>query len=170
MIFIGLGANLPSEKFGPPAAACAAALDILAERQVTVHRRSRWYRSAPVPPSDQPWFVNGVAQVATALDAAELLALLHRIEAEFGRVRGARDGPRVLDLDLLDFGGRLSDRADGPILPHPRMDERAFVLFPLRELAPAWRHPRSGLAIETLISALSPDQACIPFETLPEST
>lgn len=170
MIFIGLGANLSSDAFGPPANACQAALDALAGRGVAVRGRSRWYRSRPVPPSDQPWYVNGVALVETAMGPAELLALLHRIEADFGRVRGARNDARIIDLDLLDYGGRLSDRADGPILPHPRLHQRAFVLIPLQELAPAWRHPRSGRAIGALIAALSPDQACIPCETLSETS
>lgn len=170
MIFIGLGANLSSEAFGVPANACQAALDALAGRGVAVLDRSRWYRSRPVPPSDQPWYVNGVALVETAMGPVELLAVLHRIEADFGRVRGARNDARIIDLDLLDYGGRLSDRAAGPILPHPRLHRRAFVLFPLRELAPAWRHPRSGAAIGALIAALSPDQACIPCETLSETS
>ena len=169
MIFIGLGANLSSEAFGSPATTCRAALDSLAGQGVAVRGRSRWYRSRPVPPSDQPWYVNGVARVETDLDPAQLLALMHRIETDFGRVRGARNDARIIDLDLLDYGGRLSDAAQGPILPHPRLHRRAFVLFPLRELAPAWRHPRSGAAIGELISALSPDQDCVACETLTET-
>lgn len=170
MIFIGLGANLPSEAYGPPEATCEAALDLLGVNGVRVLRRSRWYLSRPVPPSGQPWFVNGVADVETALEPVELLALMHRIEAETGRVRGDIDGPRVLDLDLLDYAGRLSPDAGGgtaPTLPHPRLHQRAFVLYPLQELVPDWRHPETGTGIKALISALSPDQICHLLETTP---
>lgn len=169
MIFIGLGANLTSAAHGPPAATCDAALGALAGQGVAVRRRSRWYRSAPVPPSDQPWYVNGVAEVETGLDPLELLALMHGIETAFGRVRDAVDGPRVIDLDLLDYSGRLSAGPGAPVLPHPRLHQRAFVLYPLQELAPGWRHPRSGASIGALIAALPADQQCMPVEAAPET-
>lgn len=170
MIFIGLGANLPSTAFGPPAATCEAALGRLAECGAAPRRRSRWYRSRPEPDHGEPWFVNGVAEVETALAPLELLAVLHRIEAEIGRVRGAPNAPRCIDLDLLDYGGRLSGPADTLILPHPRMHLRAFVLYPLAELAPDWRHPRSGASIGALVGALSPDQDCKPCRAAPAPT
>jgi len=155
MILLGLGANLPSA-IGPPAATLAAALDALAAEGVIIRRRSSWYRSAPVPAGDQPWYVNGVVTVATPLDAPSLLALLHRIEERFGRVRRERNEARVVDLDILDYHGAI--RAEDPVLPHPRMHERSFVLLPLRELAPDWRHPVSGAALPALLAALPPDQ------------
>ena len=130
---------------------------------VHVRRRSRWYRSAPVPPSGQPDYVNGVAIVETALDPASLLALLHRIEARFGRVRGARNEARALDLDLLAYDDRVNDGADGPILPHPRLHQRAFVLRPLAELAPLWRHPRLGRTASSLAKDLLPDADAHPL-------
>ena len=77
--------------------------------------------------------------------------------ARFGRVRRERDEPRVVDLDILDYDGEV--RAGRPVLPHPRMHERSFVLMPLREVAPDWRHPVSGAALPVLIAALPPDQA-----------
>ncbi len=168
MILIGLGANLASEIHGPPAAAVEAALAALDSAGVAVVRRARWYRSRPVPPSGQPWFVNGVAEVKTDLEPAELLALMHRIEADMGRVRDAVDGARVIDLDLLDYHGLVSDGGgeNVPVLPHPRLHQRAFVLYPLLELAPEWRHPGSGTGLLALISALSPDQICEPCETV----
>ena len=107
-IFIGLGSNLPSRKYGDPAHTCQAALDALAAAGVEVVKVSRWYRSAPVPVSDQPWFVNGVAMVNTGLAPAALLALLHRIEQDFGRERRARDEARVIDLDILAYGDQVS--------------------------------------------------------------
>ena len=81
------------------------------------------------------------------------LAALHRIEARFGRARGIRNEARVLDLDLLDFDGQ-SNQNPSLMLPHPRMHQRAFVLFPLRELCPNWCHPVSGNSIDNLIAQL----------------
>ncbi|HWG81142.1 MAG TPA: 2-amino-4-hydroxy-6-hydroxymethyldihydropteridine diphosphokinase [Stellaceae bacterium] len=158
MILLGLGANLPSASHGKPQATLAAALAALAAEGVAVERRSPWYRSAPVPAAEnQPWYVNGVAEVKTALAPEALLALLHRVEQRFGRVRRQRNEPRVLDLDLLDYDG-LVQPGDGAVLPHPRLHERAFVLLPLRDVAPGWRHPSLGRGVDELIAALPPGQ------------
>ncbi|MGH7054810.1 MAG: 2-amino-4-hydroxy-6-hydroxymethyldihydropteridine diphosphokinase [Stellaceae bacterium] len=153
MILIGVGSNLASPRFGPPRKIVAAALDALAGEGVRICARSHWYESAPVPPADQPWFVNGVAALATTLGAPALLALMQRLEARFGRVRGARNAARVLDLDLLDHDGEM---VETPFLtlPHPRLGERRFVLVPLAEIAPSWRHPRSGLSARELLARL----------------
>ncbi len=161
LVLIGLGANLPST-LGPPRKTCAAALDVLGEFHVNVRRRSRWYESAAVPPSDQPWFVNGVAAVETTLDPAALLATLLEVEGRFGRERDDRWAARTLDLDLLDYRGQLRDGPLPPTLPHPRLEQRAFVLLPLAEVAPHWRHPRSGRTIDALIAALGPGQTARP--------
>ena len=161
-VLIGLGANLPSSR-GAPLATCEAALEALGEAGVKVVRRSRWYRSAPLPPSPQPWFVNGVAAVETALDPVALLALLREIERRFGRVRVQLGEARKLDLDLLDYGGQVRPGEPPPELPHPRMHGRAFVLLPLAEVAPDWRHPRLGGSVAALIDALPPAQAAEPL-------
>ncbi|HZB89959.1 MAG TPA: 2-amino-4-hydroxy-6-hydroxymethyldihydropteridine diphosphokinase [Stellaceae bacterium] len=153
MILIGLGANLPSA-WGPPEKTLEAALAALGDAGIGVERRSRWYRSAPWPPGEQPWYVNAVASLATGLDPGALLAELHRLEARFGRTRRHRNEPRVLDLDLLDYDGRVQEEA--PVLPHPRLHERAFVLLPLAEIAPDWRHPLSGAGVWELVARLPP--------------
>lgn len=158
MILLGLGANVPSATHGTPQNTLVAALSDLVAEGVRIERRSPWYRSAPLPASDQPWFVNGVATVATHLRPAELLALLHRVEQHFGRVRRARDEPRTIDLDLLDYEGMVSSDREGVILPHPRLHERAFVLLPLRDIAPDWRHPILGATAGDLFAALPPGQ------------
>ena len=163
MILIGLGANLPSLRHGPPRAALEAALLALADAGVRVIARSRWYESAPVPPSDQPWFVNGVVRVETASDPTKLLDLLLAIERGLGRERRTANAPRVMDLDLLAYGEVISDGAEGPVLPHPRLHERAFVLLPLREIAPDWRHPALGRGVGELIEALGGDQEIRPL-------
>lgn len=163
MILIGLGANEPSP-VGPPQATLEAALAMLAAGSVAVVAQSRWYRSAPVPSSDQPWFVNGVAAVTTRLDPTGLLALLHQIEAHFGRRRRQRNEARPIDLDLLAYDDLVWGDGRMPRLPHPRLHQRAFVLLPLRDVAPDWRHPELGQSVSTLIAALPPDQWAEPIE------
>lgn len=157
---IGLGANLPHERFGGPRQTLEAALTELGRRGVRTVRLSPWYRTAPIPASDQPWFVNAVAEVASELSADALLAELHAVEAAFGRARTVPNAARPIDLDLLDFNGEIA--AGGPgraTLPHPRLADRAFVLLPLADLWPDWRHPVSGLSVRTLIAALPAGQA-----------
>jgi 2-amino-4-hydroxy-6-hydroxymethyldihydropteridine diphosphokinase len=158
---------MPSVAYGPPERSLAAALERLDALGVRTLRRSRWYRSAPVPMSTQPWFVNGVAAVATALDPADLLAALHQVEAELGRVRGGRWEARTIDLDLLAYDALVvnsTSSSNGLQLPHPRLHERAFVLLPLAEIARDWRHPISGRSITELIAALMPGQVVEPLE------
>lgn len=161
-VFIGIGGNLASPRLGPPRAVVTAAVTALPAAGVHILRRSRWYWSAPVPPSDQPDFVNGVMEVECPLRPAALLKALHAVEAAFGRERSARDAARILDLDLLDYRGQVSDGNDGPILPHPRMHLRAFVLRPLAELAPDWRHPVFLRSAADLLAALPPGQRAEP--------
>ena len=163
MILVALGANLPSPEHGSPRQTLSAALDALAAEGVTIVRRSRWYETAPVPVSDQPWYVNAVAAVETSVAPAELLALLHGVEERFGRVRGERNAPRIVDLDLLAYDDIVGDGTDGLVLPHPRLHERAFVLLPLRDVAPHWRHPRLGRTVDEMIAALPPDQVARPL-------
>jgi 2-amino-4-hydroxy-6-hydroxymethyldihydropteridine diphosphokinase len=151
MIIVALGANLPS-KFGPSHVTLDAAIGSLAQEGGDIVARSRTYRSAPVPRSDQPDYFNAVVAIRTTLDPSALLGLLNRIEARFGRERREPNAARTLDLDLIAYDDIVRDTA--PILPHPRMHERAFVLLPLAEIAPIWRHPRLGLSIDALIEAL----------------
>ena len=163
VILIGLGANLPSPRYGPPAETLRAALSALEEAGITITARSRFYESAPVPVSDQPWFVNCVVAVRTALRPHPLLHCLLSIERGFGRIRGTANAARVLDLDLLAYDDVVFDGENGLRLPHPRMHERAFVLLPLAEIAPGWRHPESGSPLSRLIEALAGNQTARPL-------
>ena len=156
-LFIGLGANLTPDGYASPREGCTAALSALAEEGVHLSALSNWYESAPVPISNQPWYLNAVAEATTELNAASALAALHHIEWRFGRVRTERNAARVLDLDLLDFAGVVIDGNDLE-LPHPRLHERAFVLLPLGELCPDWVHPVNGIAIQDLIAMIPSDQ------------
>ena len=145
---IALGANL-----GDCRATLEGALAALeASPGVRLLARSHWYRSAPVGPP-QPDYLNGCALLAVALEPEALLERLLATERRFGRVRGERWGPRSLDLDLLLMGDR---RLSTPrlTLPHPRLRERAFVLVPLAEIAPAWIDPISGRSVAALAAAL----------------
>lgn len=162
MIIVGLGANLPHPEFGAPAKTLDAALQQLQQRGISVARRSSWYISPPWPASlsGQPWYVNGAAVLKTDMNADRLLHTLHEVEWSFGRVRTERWAPRRIDLDLIAY----NDVQTAPCgihgtaaLPHPRMSQRAFVLLPLQEIAPDWRHPASGTTIGDLVAATGHD-------------
>jgi 2-amino-4-hydroxy-6-hydroxymethyldihydropteridine diphosphokinase len=157
VILIGIGSNLAAPQFGSPQETARAAVAQLPAVGVAVVRCSRWYLSQPVPPSDQHWYVNGVAAVETGLDPAALLAALLALEARFGRRRGVPNAARTLDLDLLDYDGRQSE-TERLVLPHPRLHERRFVLAPLAEIAPHWRHPRLAMTATELLHRLPPGQ------------
>ena len=160
MILIGMGANLPGPRGAPPATLAAAARALTSHgSNVTV--ASQLWRSAPVPVSDQPWYYNTVIRVVTTLKPAKLMAALKAAEEQFGRVRGAVNAARVLDLDLLAYDD-LEIAEAGLTVPHPRLTERAFVLFPLQEVAPNWWHPQSGETVQEMIARLSPGQEIEP--------
>ncbi|HVZ00139.1 MAG TPA: 2-amino-4-hydroxy-6-hydroxymethyldihydropteridine diphosphokinase [Dongiaceae bacterium] len=157
-IFIGLGANLPSPSHGSPRNTVVAAVAALEAAGLVIRARSPLYESEPVPVSDQPWYVNAVVEADSALASTALLELLHSVENAFGRVRSVPNAPRILDLDLLDCRGEVRPGPGAPVLPHPRLEHRAFVLLPLVDIAPHWRHPVSGLPVADLIAALPPGQ------------
>ncbi|WP_293171225.1 2-amino-4-hydroxy-6-hydroxymethyldihydropteridine diphosphokinase [Oceanithermus sp.] len=119
-------------------------------------RLSPVYETEPVGPAEQGPYLNAVLEGESALEPRTLLAALLAIERELGRVRDRRWGPRTLDLDLLDYGGRVL-RQPGLELPHPRLHERAFVLVPLADLQPGWRHPVLGRTARELLADLSKD-------------
>ena len=149
MIYVALGANMPSAA-GPPTATLRRALAAMPKQGIEVLTVSAFYRSPAWPDPTDPPFVNAVAAVKTRLLPGELLKALLAIEKLFGRVRKRPNEPRTLDLDLIDFGGLVSD-AEQLMLPHPRMHERAFVLRPLADIAPTWRHPDTGEAVLALL-------------------
>jgi 2-amino-4-hydroxy-6-hydroxymethyldihydropteridine diphosphokinase len=159
MILIGLGANLPSF-VGAPDATLRAALAELASRGIGIVQVSPFYRSPAWPDLRDPAYANAVANIATELEPQELMARLHETETAFGRMRSARNAPRTLDLDLLDYQGLINDGP--PTLPHPRAVSRNFVLIPLRDVAPRWKHPVTGEGIDALIAALSAEERSLP--------
>ena len=164
-IIVGIGANLTSPIHGTPIDTCRWAIRrIVALPKIRVAAASSFYLTAPVPASDQPDFVNAAVRLTGLAEPEAFLQVLHAIEAEAGRVRGAVNAARVLDLDLLAVDNLIS-RGPGLILPHPRLAERAFVLYPLCDIAPDWRHPLLGLTALELRERLPPQH----IECLPES-
>ena len=157
-VFVAIGANLPGPA-GDALATCQwAAARLSGLCGLRLAGLSRWYRTRPVPASDQPDYVNGVAQLMGAVDPASLLRALQALEADGGRMRTVANAARSLDLDIAAMGG-LVRAAPHPVLPHPRMHERRFVLVPLHDLAPGWRHPVLGRTVAALVAGLPPDPA-----------
>ena len=147
-VAIALGSNL-----GDSLTTLESALTTLAQVSgIAVTARSHWYQTKAVGPP-QPDYLNGCALLQVTLSPHDLLAALLQTEAEFGRVRLERNGPRTLDLDLLLFDDVVLN-APNLTIPHPRMAERAFVLVPLVEIAPDWIEPLSGKAIVDLVQTV----------------
>jgi 2-amino-4-hydroxy-6-hydroxymethyldihydropteridine diphosphokinase len=150
-ILIGLGANIANGAV-PPAQTLKHALAALQGRGVAILRVSPFYETRAWPDPTDPPFVNAVAVARSQTQPVALLALLHEVETELGRKRSAPNAPRTLDLDLLAYGGVVMD---GPlVLPHPRLAGRRFVLEPLKDVSPGWRHPVSGRTVAELLASI----------------
>jgi 2-amino-4-hydroxy-6-hydroxymethyldihydropteridine diphosphokinase len=148
VVYLGLGSNL-----GDRRGQLVRAGELLALRGVRVEGRSSFYETEPVELEDQPWFLNRVLRGRTKLSADDLLATCKGIERELGRTDSVRFGPRSIDIDILLYGKSIIDR-DGLSVPHPRMNERRFVLIPLLEIAPGLRDPRRGAAYADILKRL----------------
>lgn len=173
---IALGANLPSGA-GDAAGALRKALASLHDQpRLQVVSASRIWRTPAFPAGSGPDYANAAAVIRTGLAAPDLLACLHGIEARFGRDRSTgRWSARVLDLDLIALDDLIlpdpdtlrrwialppdrqrTETPDRLILPHPRMQDRGFVLAPLAEIAPGWRHPLTGSPVSRMLAELGP--------------
>ena len=156
VILVAIGANLPAADGAPALDTCrraAAALDGIAG--LRLRAISRWYETAAMPPSGQPPYVNGVARLEGQADPAALLHALQALEHAHGRRRSTANAARTLDLDIVAIGDLVRSAPD-PVLPHPRMHQRAFVLAPLLDVAPGWRHPVLRRSARDLLAALPP--------------
>lgn len=151
---IGLGTNLPFHGVGGPAL-LVQAIHAMGEAGLPVlATSSAWESSAWPAGADQPRYTNAVAEIEVAgADPQGLYSKLRNVEVTFGRERRERWGPRTLDLDILAMGSAVGDFG-GIVLPHPRLQQRAFVLLPLAEVAPQWRHPGSGETVQALLRNL----------------
>lgn len=181
---IALGSNLPSAA-GRPEQTLAAALEMMAARGLALIAVSRFYRSPAFPAGSGPDYVNACAVVSAEAAPAEVLARLHAIEEELGRIRTERWQARKIDLDLIAAGHMVLPDAEAQaawralplerqmretpaelILPHPRLQDRGFVLIPLAEIAPGWRHPATGRTVTEMAAALPEAEkaALVPLE------
>lgn len=156
MIILAFGANIPSV-YGPPEISVKRAMAAMANVGHIIGVSSLWL-SEPVPSTDVPWFYNSIMALECDLKPKSLLFHVKKMEQEFGRSADYAVGaPRPLDIDIIDFHGRVEETA-GLSLPHPRAHERAFVLYPLREVAPDWGHPVLRLSVDEMIVRLPENQ------------
>lgn len=172
-ILLGFGANLPGAQGLVAGTLISALRQIASDPAFNLIGRSRWFRTPAFPAGSGPDFVNGAALVETGEPPDSVLEMLHAIEAQLGRTRTDRWEPRVCDIDLIAAEGTMLpdagtlaswidlDRGKAQqvipprlILPHPRMHERAFVLVPLLDVAPDWRHPLLDLTIREMVAML----------------
>ena len=148
--FIGIGANM-----GSPAEMCRTAVEKLDEIPgVRLLRTSSLYRTEPVGPQEQEWFINAVAEVRTSLPPGPLLKALKEIERQLGRTEGVKWGPRIVDMDILLYGQEVI-REGELVIPHPELHRRRFVLVPLCELASYVIHPAFGVSVRGLLDRLT---------------
>ena len=159
IVYLSLGSNL-----GDRAANLRLALEKLGDLG-TVQAVSALYETEPVGLTSQPWFLNCAAKLDTEKMPRQLIAGILNLEQEMGRQRKQKDGPRIIDIDILLFGTSVID-THALTVPHPRLHERRFVLEPLAEIAPDIRHPVFKRTIRELRDALSPGQTVRRFVQL----
>ena len=134
---------------------CKDAVESLSRiNEIQLARMSSFYNSEPVGIENQNWFVNAVVEIKTTLTACSLLYVLQNIENTMGRRREIKDGPRIIDLDLLFYGQNVIDEDDLKV-PHPKIQRRRFVLEPLNEIASYFIHPAFGVSVRGLKDRLN---------------
>ena len=158
---VALGGNLPGT-FASCALLLDAAVQRLAQEGLQVLARSGWWRSAAWPDPMLPPYLNGVVLARTEQEPLNLLEVLRRVERDFGRQEGPRNAARTLDLDLIALGRRIVS-TPALTLPHPRAAERLFVMGPLAQIAPAWRHPVTGETAASLAGAATVGRDAAPI-------
>jgi 2-amino-4-hydroxy-6-hydroxymethyldihydropteridine diphosphokinase len=159
--YLGLGSNL-----GNRMAFLRSGRDSLANRSdIVIIRAAGVYETEAVGgPPENPLFLNTVLQIETSLDPQQLLAACLAIEDEFGRTRPARWAPRTLDIDILFYADRVICE-ESLVIPHPRLQERSFVLAPLRDIAPDLRHPLLDQTVSELAAASAGIEELVPMRT-----
>lgn len=175
-ILVALGSNLPNGE-ASPIENIQGAISLLLDSSLIVEKLSGFYETPCFPNGAGPDYVNAAAVLCGDLSPVETLKLFHAIEEELGRKRKSRWGQRTVDIDLLAYGeqilpdlntfnswknlsieNQIANTPDQLILPHPRIQDRGFVLVPLAEIAPEWRHPVIGKTVEQMKDALSSEE------------
>ena len=141
MILVAIGSNLNSKSFGSPEQNCNAAIDML-KKYFEVAQSSSFYKTEPIPKSEQPWFVNCIVNIKSKISPSRILDTLLEIELQFGRKRSRKNEARVIDLDLIAYNS-LIVKSLKLTLPHPRMHLRKFVIQPICDINKNWIHPIS---------------------------
>ena len=156
-VYLGLGSNM-----GDRQGNLSRALDLLS-RKLQIGEVSSVYDTEPIGNVSQPRFLNMVCQVYTRIAPEALLALAKGIETKLGRASGKPNAPRSIDIDILLYGDHVIETPE-LVIPHPRLAERAFVLVPLAEIAPALKHPVSGETIKELLQGVTEKQGVFKWE------
>jgi 2-amino-4-hydroxy-6-hydroxymethyldihydropteridine diphosphokinase len=175
-VYLAFGTN-ENKQFGHIYEAIEVSYGLLQDKYLRILKFSPFYKTPAFPVGNGPDYVNSVIKAETSLSPDDLLSALHEMENQLGRVRQKRWGPRVIDIDLLDYQGQVlpsrkkyqkwydmplelqkTTWPDDLILPHPRLQDRGFVLVPLRAVAPDWVHPVTGEKIDTLIAQIDSDE------------
>jgi 2-amino-4-hydroxy-6-hydroxymethyldihydropteridine diphosphokinase len=160
MIFIGLGSNLPS-KYGNRFKNINLAISYLEEYGIRIIKRSSFYETPSYPNKENPKFINVVILVETILAPIDLMSVLTIIEERLERKRGKKNDPRTCDIDIIDYNSQILNLKKNNLsltLPHKELTSRNFVLFPLQEIFPQWKHPKTKEIISILLQKLSKDE------------
>ncbi len=156
MILLSLGSNLPS-KFGDSKKTLLKCYEFFNNSEVKILKKSNFYESVAIPNKSDPKFINSVISIETKFSPEELIKYILSVEEKFDRKRAQVNAPRTCDIDIVDFNGEVINILNKNIsleIPHPRLEKRSFVLYPIREIDNNWKSPLSGKYIDQLIENL----------------
>tara|TARA_Y100000590_G_scaffold468718_1_gene652752 strand:+ start:2849 stop:3361 length:513 start_codon:yes stop_codon:yes gene_type:complete len=156
MIFLGIGSNL-SSSYGDRFQNISLAIKKIEELHIIIHKKSSCYETYSFPNKNDPKFINIIVAVKTTLSPHDLMQKLILIEEKLERKRNKKNDPRTCDIDIIDFNGQILNFEYKNLIlniPHAGLTKRSFVLYPLKEINPKWKHPKTGESIDELINNL----------------
>ena len=156
MILLSLGSNLPS-KFGDSKNTILKCYEFFNNNDIKILKKSSFYETFAIPNKSDPKFVNSVISVETRFSPEELIKYILKVEEKFDRKREQINAPRTCDIDIVDFNSEIINifnKNISLVIPHPRLEQRSFVLYPIREIDKNWKSPLSGKKIDQLIENL----------------
>ena len=159
MILLSLGSNL-SSKLGNRFDNLEIAISFLETCGISIIKKSSFYETASYPNKNDPKFINMIILIKTDLPPIDLMSVLIYIEEKLGRTRNVKNEPRTCDIDIIDYDGQILDlnyKNIDFVIPHKKIESRNFVLYPLQEILPDWKHPKNKQNISTLIEKLPED-------------